>query len=443
MLQIVKRNLKKKLPKSVLYWVKPFAQYIKSIVFNIQFKRVQYNQRRALLRIKKKDKIVVVFFLIHDADWKYEGVYRLMEKDEQFEPIVVVCPYIAYGDDFMLRILNHAYNSFKKEGYRVIKSLNENTGKWLNIKSEIHPDIICFTSPWELTRPEYLIQNYLDTLTCYVPYGFKISHLYEAHFNKPTQNLVWKFFLETDIHLKLSQKYSRNNAANAVVTGYPGMDRLLQKDYHPSDVWKINDEKIKRIIWAPHHTIPGMGATLDYSTFLSYSDFMLEIADRNKEKIQIAFKPHPILRINLSKEEVWGKEKTDKYYQRWADLQNGQLIEGDYMDLFFTSDGMIHDSGSFLIEYLYTNKPVMFMFSDDLIPERFNEIGKIALSKLYNGKNKTDIEEFIEDIIIKGNDYLKSERIEFFNTIIKPPNNNTASENIFNYLKSVIFNKDS
>jgi CDP-glycerol glycerophosphotransferase (TagB/SpsB family) len=185
-----------------------------------------------------------------------------------------------------------------------------------------------------------------------------------------------------------------------------------------------------------------MGATLDYSTFLTYADLMLEIANQYKDNIQIAFKPHPILRSKLSKEEIWGKAKTDKYYHKWEILPNGHLFEGEYIDLFLTSDGMIHDCGSFLIEYLYTNNPVMYILNDDSISDRLNDIGKMALSNHYHGKNNLDIDNFLNNVILSDNDYMSNERKLFFNSIIKPPNNVTASENIFNYLESVLFCKE-
>ena len=433
MLSLFKNLLKKLLPES-------FWKNLKSIGFMIRFKRVQLKHQKALERVRGKERITVVFFLIHESVWKYESVYRLMANDSQFNPIIVVCPYTIYGNDVMLKEMNHAYETFKKQGYHVIKSFNEETSSWINVKKEIRPDIVCFTNPWKLTRKEYMIDNFPDTLTCYVPYGFKNSYLYQSHFNMPMQNSAWKFFLETDIHQKLSRQYSNIKGANTIVTGFPGLDKFLHKDYRPLDVWKIKDKNVKRIIWAPHHTIQGMGAKLDYSTFLKYADSMLEIAGRYENNIQFAFKPHPILRAKLSTEEIWGIEKTDKYYQKWAELSNGQLHEGEYIDLFLTSDGMIHDSSSFVIEYLYSNKPVMFLINNDLISDRFNEIGKMALSNLYHGKSLENIEHFLDEVIINGNDFMRDERNRFFNSIVRPPNNVTASENIYNYLKDTIFN---
>ncbi|MGC9375920.1 MAG: hypothetical protein ACP5DQ_12890, partial [Bacteroidales bacterium] len=338
-----KRIIRIFLPNPIKKWLK---QLYNRLRFELQLKRAPANHRRALKKIRKKRNLTIAFFLIHESVWKYAELYRLFAADKKFDPVVIICPYIGYGDEVMMREMNQAYDSLNKKGYNVIKTLNEKTGVWLDVKKEINPDVVFFTNPWNLTRREYLVQYFNHTLTCYVPYGFKNSYLYQAHFNKPMQNLVWKFFLETEIHKKLSIKYSRNKSINTVVTGYPGMDRFLKKDYKPNDVWKIKDKRIKRIIWAPHHTIPGLGATLDYSTFLIYCDFMFELAVKYRDRFQFAFKPHPILRAKLSRDDVWGKEKTDEYFKKWTELPNGQVHEGEYIDLFLTSDGMIHDSSS-------------------------------------------------------------------------------------------------
>jgi hypothetical protein len=430
--ETIKKTIKKIIPNYII-------KSVRTTVFRYRCKQIQSNHKIALAKIRNKEKVKVVFFLIHESVWKYEELFKLMEEDNRFDPVVVVCPYITYGDETMISELRRAYDSFKAKGYNVIKSLDEDSGKWLDVKNEIKPDIVFFTNPHNLTREEYFITNFLDTLTCYVPYGFKNSYLYEAHFDQLMQNYTWRFFLETNIHKKLSLQYARNKSVNTLVTGYPGMDKFLRKDYQPVDVWKIKDRELKRIIWAPHHTIPGRGATLDYSTFLKYFDFMLNIATKYLEHIQIAFKPHPILRANLSLDEFWGKEKTDKYYQAWAELPNGQVHEGGYIDLFLTSDGMIHDSSSFVIEYLYTNNPVMFLLSNDSVLEKFNELGKMALGNLYIGKSKEEIEEFVINAILNGKDIKQEERLSFFNSVVKPPNNVSASENIYNHIVSEIF----
>lgn len=416
-----------------------FKKGLKEFQLNYQIKKAPVIHEKTLKRIRKKEKIKIAFFILKSSVWKFEVLYQLLKNDEKFEPVIIICPYTNYGRETMQRYMNQAFEYFSSNGYQVVKTLNEESGKWLNVKKEIKPDIVFFSVHWSVTRPEYQIQNYTKLLTCYSTYTFVISHLYQGYFNREMQNLVWKYFVETTVHQKLAQKYARNKGINTVVSGYPGMDILLQNDYRQKDVWKIKNKKFKRIIWSPHHTITGYGSTLDYSTFLKYSEFMFELAEKYSNQIQIAFKPHPILRSKLSLDEVWGKEKTDAYFQKWANIPNGQLNEGEYFDLFATSDGLINDSSAFVIEYLYTGKPMMFLKNDEAVEDRMNEIGQEAITKLYIGKSKNDIENFISGVVISGNDTMKNERNDFFNSVIKPPNNMLASENIYNTIKSEIF----
>jgi hypothetical protein len=415
---------------------------IQRLIYQHRIGQIQSKHNKALVKVRGKEKITVAFFIFKESVWKFEELYKLMADDNRFDPIVVICPYTTYGRETMMGNMDRAFQFFKNNGYNVVKTYDGQSRAWLNVKQAVQPDLIFFSAPWYITKSKYLIENYDDVLTCYVPYTFVISHLFQGYFNNNMQNFVWKFFLETQIHQQISKQYARNGGANTAVTGYPGMDRLLRKEYAPVDVWKIKDKKIKRIIWSPHHTIPGQGVTLDYSTFLDYYDFMFDFAKKFENKVQIAFKPHPSLKSKLSLNEFWGKEKTDKYFRQWAELPNGQLNESDYIDLFATSDGMINDSSSFMIEYLYTNKPQLFLLHDENVVDRFNEVGKMALSKHYIGKSESDIESFFENVILPGNDLMKHERAHFFESIIQPPNGLTASENIFNCLKTEFFLND-
>lgn len=424
MIQLLKNILRKILPITV-------RKRIGEIRFNIKLKQVQANHKKALECIRKKKKIKVAFFLIHDSIWKYEGVYKLMEQDKRFEPIVVVCPYITYGKEAMLREMHQAYENFKNKGYSVIKTLDENTGVWLDVKKEIKPDIIFFTNPHRLTRDEYYITNYLDLLTCYVPYAFVVIHLYQSHFNQLFHNYLWKAYYETSMHLEFAKIHANNLGKNVLITGYPSIDKLVDKNYTPKNPWKVKNQTVKNIIWAPHHTIDDNKSELSYSNFMRYHQLMFDLADKYKNSIQIAFKPHPLLKEKLYLEKDWGKDRTDAYYEYWDNLINGQLELSDYDDLFLTSDAMIHDSASFMVEYLYTKKPVAFTLRDENIADRFNSFGKIVFDYMYHISDENEMVNFIDVVVLQDKDEKKHERLRYVKNTLMPPNGKTASMNIF------------
>ncbi|MEA2016528.1 MAG: CDP-glycerol glycerophosphotransferase family protein, partial [Actinomycetota bacterium] len=323
---------------------------------------------------------------------------------------------------------------FDQKGYNPISTYNRTTRKWFDVKKEIKPDIVFFTVPYPFAKDEYYITNYLDSLTCYVPYAFMATSNYELRFNQLLHNLAWKLFYETPVHKKLAEQYARNNGKNVVVTGFPGFDMIINENYSPRDNWKIKEKSIKRIIWSPHHL---MKEGLKTSNFLDYYQLMLDIANRYRGKIQIAFKPHVMIKQKLYSYPEWGKKRTDEYYNKWRDLENGQLEETDYVDLFLTSDALINDSQSFITEYLCTGKPELFMISNEEVIKGWNECGERALSVLYQCRNKKELYSFINSVVLGERDPLKTERTRFLEDVL-PPNDMTASENIYKEILDAI-----
>lgn len=149
----------------------------------------------------------------------------------------------------------------------------------------------------------------------------------------------------------------------------------------------------KRVIWSPHHLI---NEEVNQSNFLEYADFFKEIAE---SKVVWAFKPHPILKSKLYLHPEWGKERTDEYYQFWQNSEFTQLELGEYEELFLSSDSMIHDCGSFLAEYIYVEKPVMYLLNNKHNGQFFNSFGKAALNSCRIGKTHENIVYFLENLI--------------------------------------------
>jgi CDP-glycerol glycerophosphotransferase (TagB/SpsB family) len=404
----------------------------------------------------QRERVTVVFLLIHESVWKYDGVYRLLEQDPRYNPLIVVCPYTVYGEAILHDEMQRAYERFSQRYTQVYTAWDADTHSWIDIKERFNPDLVFFTNPHELTYPQYYIHHFEDTLTAYVQYSFHITHLNNMQYNQPFHNLNWRLYYETPFHNQLARTYALNKGRNVVVTGYPGTDTFLDPHYQAKNSWKptksthedvkstLEDVKsthknVKRIIWAPHHTIFENDADLSYSTFLRYADYFLSLATNPASPVQLAFKPHPVLKAKLYEHNEWGKQRTDAYYESWRNAPNGQLEEGDYVDLFLTSDAMVFDSASFMTEYLYTGKPAQFLINDDRLTERFNTFGCTVFEHHYHAENQAAIEHFIQDVVITGNDPLKSKRQTFLQTTLLPPHQRTASANIVADLNQQLF----
>jgi len=396
---------------------------------------------KALSALQGKQRLKVLFFVDHSCEWKRDKIYKRMLVDDNYEPMIVVCPCTLYDKAHMLDVMGSAYSFFKEKSYNVVLTYRKETGTWLDVKKELQPDIIYFSHPYDaITRPEYRIGNFLDVLTCYSSYAVMSDNLPRYQYDLDFHNLLWKHFVETSIHKAIAEKYARNKGSNVIVTGYPFCDVFLDGNYVPNKgVWKISNNDIKNIIWAPHHTIGDYPSdSVAFSNFLLCHQFMLDIAKKYQNRIQIAFKPHPILKPELYNHKDWGKQKTDEYYTTWENLVNGQLEDGDYVDLFCSSDAMILDSVSFIVEYMCTGKPSLFMVRDKSVPSRFNEFGLLALEALYKATSLEQVESFIETVVLSGQDNRKFERERFLETYFIPQNGKTASDNIFDSITSSV-----
>ena len=211
------------------------------------------------------------------------------------------------------------------------------------------------------------------------------------------------------------------------VVGYPNADDFLFKSH--KDVWKPQPTQRKRIIWAPHYSIGTKDLTAQ-SNFLWMSDFMMDVAREYSDQVQFAFKPHPRLYTELCKHPDWGEERTAAYYSAWSEMDNTQLETTGFIDLFMTSHAMIHDSGSFAVEYHFTGNPVMYVATN--FKEQVQEkgiFGQLAMKLHYEGKDRQDIVAFIEDVVLGGKDAMKADRERFKLDYLLPPNGQTVAKN--------------
>lgn len=399
------------------YKIKAFAHKYLPNWGHLKYYKNDLIRKENLVALQKKEKIRCAFFVVFHTVWKCDYIYKRMLADDRFDPVIVICPVVNYGKEDMKIRMKECETLFSSMGYDYVKTYNEETDTYIDIRETVNPDIIVYTNPYKgLIDDRYYINRFTDLLTIYIPYymaediGSKFGYGLEMH------NLVWRKYAETEYHKSLAKQFSRRKGKNVVVTGYPGTEVFLDKSYTPKDVWPISDKSVKRVIWAPHHTLEAVGH-VNYSCFLQYADFMVEMAKKYAQSIQIVFKPHPILRNKL--ELLWGKEKTSAYYKLWTDMPNTDLNDGDYVDLFITSDAMIHDSGSFIAEYLHLNKPVMRTMNSADPKTMFNDFALECIDNHYKAYSESDIETFFENLL-SNNDPLKKSRTEFLDNVLTP-----------------------
>ncbi len=362
-------------------------------------KSMQQKHKQLLTDLQGKERIRVVFLAIHKSIWKVDPIFQKMLIDPLFEPEILVCPYIVYGEERMLEDMEQAYSYFLEKGYPVRKSLKKD-GSWVKLE-EIKPDIVFFTNPYDLTRKEYYEDAYLNYLSCYVPYYFMATKHSGEELNQYSNILfllAWRIYWPHDYCDSLHKKLSINKGVNGLTLGYPATERLyLNKSLGLKEFWKNQPSSTKKIIYAPHHTISDSKYSL--SSFLMFGEFIKELAEANEGKIQWSFKPHPILKSKLYVHPEWGQKRTDAYYEFWGGQPYTQLDEGEYDGLFLSSDAIIHDCSSFIVEYAFTGKPCLYLVNKNSLKGLLNDFGEGVMQVYEQAKSIEEIKTFVCNVV--------------------------------------------
>ena len=381
----------------------------------------------AAKKIRAKKKIRVGFVSDDSSMWCGDFLFKLFANNKRCETTFFLCLQKSLRErELVMADFNRGVESFKSRGINVVDVTDD---------EQTFPaqDVLIMLRPYF----DYLPKNFAlssigaETLLTYIPYGFNMVtwNIY----NTPIYRFGWKLFFETQFHIDLLEKECKTGMPRGFYSGYPKLDVFYKNPDALKFDWKMARPDAKKIIWAPHWSI---ASGIFYATFQHNYKFMYEFAKAHPETSWVV-KPHPMLFASAIGHKVFPSEAAFKeYLQAWDDLPNAKVFTGSYYQgLFATSDGMIMDCGSWLGEYQYTHKPIIFLTRDT---QKFNKLGEELMKVLYrvDGKNLKGISELMQKIFIEGKDDMFEARQKFFDKNMNyiQANGMTASEFIFKTL---------
>ena len=383
-------------------------------------------------KIRKQKKIKIGFCLDNSAMWCGDELYNYFANNPTYEVTVFLCANTL--DKKIQKVMedfHHGVESFKSRNIKVI-GISDNDA--VIPKQDI---LIYLRQPSPNYYPFCLTIDALtpETLMAYIPYGFHVSGW--DNYNVPIMHCAWRIFFETEFNLQDHVKKCITGMLRGYYSGYPRLDIFLGKGNALNFDWKMAQPNSKKIIYAPHWSI---NSGVLYATFQYNYKFMYEYAKAHPE-ISWVFKPHPHLFRSAIESGLFSSEKAfEDYLNQWDSLPNAKVVTGAYYhSIFATSDGMIQDSGSFIGEYQFTHKPMIFLTRNT---QKFNDLFRDLMKVLYlvDGKDFNGISKLISEVFIKGNDELFDDRINFFSKYLdyKKINGMSASEYIFKNINKEI-----
>lgn len=399
-------------------------------------KAKSYNRNKDLIiqSIVSKERLNIIFFIHSLAYWKYDGLVRLLKHNRRFNFVLI--PFINPTQDknLSLKFQEEVLNYCEQENLPYYKGYNFDTEEFENL-DHLSPDIIFYTHPYNVGYKGWLIDRFkTKCLFFYTPYGISLTkgaYFYDTYLT----NVAHKIFVGSRLEESEFKKYYKSSDQKYAITGFPIYDDIVNAR-NEDNIWPKDIRK--RIIWAPHHSVDSK-LSFSSSNFERICDDMIRIAEKYKEKIVVAFKPHPLLKTRLY--DKWGRDKTEDYFEQWKCMDNTFICSSSYAELFAHSDAIIHDCASFACEYLLTGKPAFYICKGERPKAGIdNDFGLRCFKHHYHGYEISDIEHFIDDIIL-GNDQKKFERDSFVKTWLLPPKNQTVAENIYAEMINIFNNE--
>lgn len=404
----------------------------------ILVRKMSIKHQALLGRLQNKDQIRVVFLVYTTSIWKLDTLFQTMLDDPQFDPIIFVYADMTVDNATIFSNIQYVYHYFKKIGYPVVSSYHKDENRWIGL-DEISTDIVFFSDQSARPLDEYYRNAYLHYLSCFCGYGYIVTNAPQKNienYNLYFHNALWRNYITDPQTFVNFQKLSATKGKNTLLTGFPNIERLLNPKSDKTG-WRFEDQRLK-IIYAPHHSIED-GREYKLANFNQFANFMKELVVKYRDQVVWCFKPHPALKEKLGQHPLWGKEEADNYYKFWEEQENTQYLDGDYVDLFKNSDAMIHDSGSFLVEYLTQKKPVLYLVSEN-IEQTMSDLAKRALKSCQQAGDELAIEEFILKLLQNENGITKEHERFYEEEFVALYSTDQPSDRIIRDLKSQIFN---
>lgn len=417
--RVIRENFKRFLFGTGKTVLKPVLAWIERQDIRIMTLQDAAFRTRAMQKCFQGTPVTVLFICHEPAVWSMFGtVYEFMAEDPFFSPLVITLPYTHMTLE-KGRFKDGGMSQFcKNRGIRYTSGYDPNTNKWLDPASFM-PDYVFFQTPYSLLAQAWSVEQVsMMAKICYIPYGSLLETGDIAAVSHPEGFFrhVHKFYLESGLNQELFiAKFTERrwfNEKKFVLSGHPKIDYLAKNSGFRGRVWKRRKQKnIRRILWTPRwNTWEGT------CHFFDYRDYFHEFC-KNNPHVDFVFRPHPLCLQNFANTGELPMDRQMRMRSEYAASVNMAFDENpDYEDTFMTSDILVSDLSSMMLEYLATGKPIVYTHRRNL----FNGYGLRLAEGLYWVKNHRELDQTLQ-MLLSGQDPLAEKRRGLMKTLYFVP----------------------
>ena len=363
-------------------------------------------------KVRSGEKIKVLFLLTSPAKFSFGPIYHAMEKRDCFE-VVIFCTDDRYSDLLGPGEFSAYTAELRHQGFHVIEAIRE--GDAVTVDS-LCPDIIFYNNPNMFNRDtgESIYRLVCNYLSCYIPYGLHVSNEFEYHFEHENILPAWLHFCDTRPAYDLCLHHALSGGVNAVLSGHTIFDPYVEETDRKPFEKILNGKKI--VVYAPHWSVASWHNT---SSFHIHYKYFLSLLKEHPD-VNFVFKPHQTLKVELTnrggKNGIPTAEEYAAYCREWNDSPNGMVVmDSSYIDLFKLSDCLITDSYSFILSWLPSEKPCIFLVNpqgpEDYLKYYYDFIHPV-IDSYYTGKTEEEIDAIFHQVVLDGIDPKAEERLQ-------------------------------
>jgi len=373
-----------------------------------------FAQKRIDERIKKKyalgRKVNILFVCHRPAVWEsLHSVYDKLCADERYRVTVMAIPVKK----------SMAKEIYESEGaeeywkeYDCMNGYDYSKKEWLDIRS-LEPDYVFFQQPYNVAMPK---QYSSKRISLYAKLAY-VSYFSPACCDSVYEDCLPLDFLEDlsfffTLHeedtefVKKRFEAVKNHTCKIIESGFPRYDNVLKFKNQKCDVW--NFEKTYKLIWTPRWT-----TNEGNCFFFAYKDQFIDLLQKN-ENLELVFRPHP----QAFKEwEATGEMTAKEQAEFRKHFQNDRMHideRADYFPLLFSSDCLITDRSSILVDYFSTKKPIVYCTNKER-PDSLVKGYERGIYFVYDWKGLADLLQRLTN----GFDPLKDAREDIYRNFLK------------------------
>lgn len=333
--------------------------------------------------------IRLVFLVQHASSWAcWRSVWLAARRDPQFIVKVILTPFVHHLTSEAL-----TFDNLKQQ--MLDEGVPFHPLAYFDLEV-FAPHIAFVQNPYDETRPSHVRMPALasiGTRVAYVPYGLEMgagAWNYCAQFDTEVHRRAWRIYSRSERHRKMLGKHCAAGNGHVVVTGHPKFDIEDESPRSPAAAQWLHQAAGKKIVlWTPHFSVAGAPA---WSTYNVYGRFILEELER-QPGLFLLMRPHPMFFSALRQATADGAAREDALRERIKAMPNAALDEQpSHVDAFRVSHALMADVGSFLLEYLPENKPMLYLELERGIG--MNDDGEVTDS-FYVARTTDDIAQFL------------------------------------------------